>query len=227
MATLRSEATPFRRAVHLLILSVNRVSLSFTSRISPPSRLHARRSRLLSQNALSPQHNPPRGIASIAPSSSGSEYSTTDCRPPMPLWYHDLTSWINSGAATTYGTFLARRICCASSAWRAPSIEPAGPPTSGNPIVETTASTLTASGESVGFLGMSPLATAAVSNSDVRESRTAMCPSTPVMKSGSGVSCWLSMWRVSSGMYASSEMTCLRYSSTPTVGHDLLSGLCS
>ena len=48
---------------------------------------------------------------------------------------------MSSGAATKYGTFLRVRISCATSACRPPSIVPAGPPTSGNPIVLTTAST--------------------------------------------------------------------------------------
>ncbi len=39
-------------------------------------------------------------------------------------------TWMSSGAATTYGTFLADRMALAISAWRPPSIVPAGPPTS-------------------------------------------------------------------------------------------------
>jgi hypothetical protein len=35
--------------------------------------------------------------------------------------------------ASTYGTFLAPSIALATSAWRPPSMVPAGPPTKGNP----------------------------------------------------------------------------------------------
>jgi len=51
-----------------------------------------------------------------------------------------------------------------------------------------------------------------------------MWPSTPVMKSGSGVMRLDSMKRISSGMYGSSEITCFRYSRIPTVGQAVLSG---
>ena len=45
------------------------------------------------------------------------------------------------GAATMYGIFFAVNISLATSACLPPSILPAGPPTKGNPIVFTIAST--------------------------------------------------------------------------------------
>ncbi len=48
--------------------------------------------------------------------------------------------------------FLAVKIPLATSAWRPPSMVPAGPPTKGKPMVLTTASTGTASAFRVGLL---------------------------------------------------------------------------
>lgn len=59
---------------------------------------------------------------------------------------------MSSGAATMYGMFLAVRMALATSACLPPSMVPAGPPTRGNPMVLTTASTATASALSVALL---------------------------------------------------------------------------
>ena len=65
----------------------------------------------------------------------------------------------------------------ATSALRPPAMVPAGPPTRGNPIVEMTASTLTAPG------GEFP---APFSPAEVSASRTTVCASTPLIKMGTG-----------------------------------------
>mmetsp|Transcript_8910 Transcript_8910/g.27041 ORF Transcript_8910/g.27041 Transcript_8910/m.27041 type:complete len:211 (+) Transcript_8910:275-907(+) len=156
----------------------------------------------------------------MAPSSSGSEYSTTDCRPAMPSRVHDAMSWISSGAATTYGMFLDARMPLATSAWRPPSMLPAGPPTSGKPIVEMTASTVAASRvRSVGLMPpVMPFARLACSCCVVSRSRTTVWASTPLMKIGTGTTPSPSIWRTSCSMYGCSVTTCLRYSSTAATG---------
>ena len=77
-------------------------------------------------------------------------------------------------------------MACATSACLPASIEPAGPPTSGNPTVETTASTTHASGlrESI---STTPSERRACSCSVVSKSRTTVCASTPLMKMGTGL----------------------------------------
>ncbi len=105
------------------------------------------------------------------------------------------------------------------SACRPPSIVPAGPPTSGKPMVLTTASTAGASAASVGESSPPrPAARRPCSCAVVSRSRTTVCASTPFRKTGTGRTPSASSFSISSAMYGSSVMTCLRYSRTATVG---------
>mmetsp|Transcript_3910 Transcript_3910/g.11350 ORF Transcript_3910/g.11350 Transcript_3910/m.11350 type:complete len:262 (-) Transcript_3910:1732-2517(-) len=126
MAILRSLGAVRRRFTHFCSLEANRCTRSWTKNMSLPT-------------------NPPSGTVSMAPSSSGKEYSTTLCRPAIPSRVHDAISWMRRGAATMYGTFFDDSMPFAMSACRPPSIVPAGPPTRGKPMVDTTASTAAAS----------------------------------------------------------------------------------
>ena len=184
--------------------------------------------RRSSHRKMSSRTRPPSGMASIAPSSSGSEYSTTDWRPETPFWNQLAMSCTRSGAATTYGTFFARRRSLAISACRPASIVPAGPPTRGKPmagadggarasvairrpraivrgvagdVLFTMASTATAPS------GGEPCAT---SCAEVSWSRTMVCASMPLMKMGTGSRPCSSRQRIIRLMYCCRVMTCFR-----------------
>ena len=100
-------------------------------------------------------------------------------------------------------------MACATSACLPASIEPAGPPTSGNPTVLTTASTTHASGfrESISTI---PASRFLCSCSVVSKSRTTVCASTPLMKIGTGFTPDASSARTRSARYGCCVMTCLR-----------------
>jgi len=73
----------------------------------------------------------------------------------------------------------------ATSAFLPASIDPEGPPTSGNPMVLTIASILTAFELSYdSSRTICPLLTLSISDLDVKRSRTIVCASTPLINIG-------------------------------------------
>mmetsp|Transcript_2937 Transcript_2937/g.11844 ORF Transcript_2937/g.11844 Transcript_2937/m.11844 type:complete len:223 (+) Transcript_2937:2238-2906(+) len=185
-------------------------ALRLRARPTQPLSLSASLStRSCSSTMLSPE-SAPSATVSTAPSSSGSAYSTTLCRPATPERVQLHTSCTSSGAATTYGTFFAARMEPAISACRAPSMEPAGPPTSGKPMVDTMASTSTHSPSLRLSISLTPAARASASCGVVSRSRTTVCASTPLMKMGSGLRPLRSRPSSSCQMYPCRVMTCLR-----------------
>mmetsp|Transcript_14184 Transcript_14184/g.24933 ORF Transcript_14184/g.24933 Transcript_14184/m.24933 type:complete len:207 (+) Transcript_14184:2745-3365(+) len=70
----------------------------FLSDIQPCSRLHNFRTRS-GMSAIRSPTNPPNTTVSMAPSSSGSEYNTTDCSPITPLDFHRGMDWRRRGEA--------------------------------------------------------------------------------------------------------------------------------
>jgi len=168
----------------LILRSAGGVFRRFTH---PRRRLHTFLTRSGMSAILSPTR-PPNTTVSIAPSNSGNEYSTTDCKPSTPFDCHMGILCSNNGLATIYGTSILSRRAAATSTFRPASIDPAGPPTRGNPIVDTMASTHVASLDLyVESLTIVPVDTPSISCVEVNQSLTIVCASTPLMNTGTGI----------------------------------------
>mmetsp|Transcript_3947 Transcript_3947/g.12275 ORF Transcript_3947/g.12275 Transcript_3947/m.12275 type:complete len:203 (+) Transcript_3947:4089-4697(+) len=162
--------------------------------------------------------SPPSTSVSIAPSNSGRAYRTTCCSPITPFRFQSFSLWSRSGAATQYGTSSSARIDAAISVRLPAAIEPAGPPTRGNPIVLTTASTRTLPRAANPVPASRATVCFASRDLEVKQSLTTVWASTPLMNMGNGRSPFFSSDMMSSSMYFRRETTCFRYNNTPTLG---------
>ena len=148
------------------------------------------------------------------------------CSPRTPLSLHCRIDCSSRGEATTYGTFIDDSNSCASATFLPASIDPAGPPTRGKPIVLTMASTSTR--RSLIFFAILPPPPPPPSFSffpsdsrsavDVSQSRTIAWASTPLINMGTGIMPDSSIIAMRSRTYLCWVTTCFRYSSTATLG---------